>query len=219
MSARDRIVLAPGVALDGGCVVDRVRALRLPANPSALAVLACADGRTVAEVGAALERLGSGDGLREALAFCAELNRHLLVNVRSRRPRTLLLPVRTTVARAVLPAAAALTLLSLPAAVAVHAWTIAPVVGAGLVLHEFAHAAALGGIPHAGVRRGLRATVVHPRLAPLRALVAGAAGPLAPALVAPALARVAAPAALLLAVHALALTVLSPDGRAACGLR
>jgi hypothetical protein len=208
MTPRDRIVRAPGVAVEGNEIVDAVRGLRLRANETARELLARADGRsTIAELDAA-----------DVLDFCAQLNRHLLVNVRARRLGTLTLPVRTTVVRAVLPPALALTLLALPLALAAHAWAVAPALGAGVLMHELAHAAALHGLPRAGVRRGLRAAVLHPRLTQARALAVGAAGPLAPSLAALVLVHRAPLAAVPLAAHALALTVASPDGRSACGL-
>jgi hypothetical protein len=99
-------------------------------------------------------------------------------------------------------------------------------VGAGLVLHEAGHAAALRGIPAALVLDGVRTYVVHRSLPSGRRRLVALAGPCLP---------VAAGAALLaagsaggtselaiagcpLAAHALTLTVLAGDGRAACGL-
>lgn len=201
--------LAPGVAIEDGHVVDRVRGLRLPANGTAGAVLRAT---SFDDAAARLRDLGADDPEHDVLAFRDALERHLLVN-----GGVLAGPVRTTVLRAVLPVAAALALLALPAALLVHAWPIAPAVGAGVLVHELAHAFALRGVAHAGVRRGLRAAVIHPRLSPRRALLVGAAGPLAPALAGLALVHVPT-AALPLAAHALALTVVSPDGRNACGL-
>jgi hypothetical protein len=219
----DRVFAAPGVWVEGDDVVDSVRALRLPANATALAVIAHADGRTIRELGRMLERNGAQDGARDALEFCSELNRHLLVNVRSRR-LTLLRPpaVRTSsVLRAVVPCAFALTLLTLPLSFAVGAWQIALAVGVGVLLHELGHAAALVRVPRGAVRRGLRPALVHPALRGMRALAVGVAGPLAPSLAALGaigVSRAAAPSCLPLAAHALALTIVSPDGRNACGL-
>ncbi|MHB8641982.1 MAG: hypothetical protein ACYDA3_03725 [Gaiellaceae bacterium] len=237
IAADDRVFVAPGVTIDGEDVVDTVRALRLPANATARTVLSHADGRTIAEVGGVLDRNGAHDGARDALEFCGELNRRLFVNVRIRRlalvRRRLAAaragivilhapPVRTTgVLRGVVPCALALAALTLPLSLAVGAWQLAPVVGGGVLLHELGHAAALAGIPRAVVRRGLRPALVHPSLSGLRALAVGAAGPLAPALAAlgtVVVSRAAAPACLPLAAHALALTMVSPDGRNACGL-
>jgi len=209
VTARSRVVRAPGVELDGGDVVDRVRGLRLPANATARAVLAAADGRTIAELVPEL-------GAHGAIAFCTQLNRHLLVNVRGLA--ALRLPVRTTPLRAIVPASLALAVVALPAALLLHAWALAPALGGGVLLHELAHTAALGLAPRAGVRRGLRPSLLHARLGPGRALAVGVAGPLAPALAAFAFVHVAAVAAVVLASHALALTVASPDGRNACGL-
>jgi hypothetical protein len=237
IALEDRVFVAPGIAVEGDDVVDSVRALRLPANATARAVLSHADGRTIAEVGGLLDRSGADDGPRDALEFYRELNRRLFVNVRI--PRLALVrrrlaaarvgivvlhapTVRTSsVLRAVVPCALLLGLLTLPLSLAVGAWQIAPVVGGGVLLHELGHAVALVGVPRAAVRRGLRPALIHPSLTGLRALVVGVAGPLAPALAAlgaVGVYRAAAPACLPLAAHALALTIVSPDGRNACGL-
>lgn len=98
--------------------------------------------------------------------------------------------------------------------------------GAGMGLHEAAHAASLCGVPTALVMRGRRTYVLHPALGPLRRSLVAVAGPLAAvgtglalvlggvALTAPVLVLVGSP----LVAHALALTVVGGDGRVACGL-
>jgi hypothetical protein len=96
----------------------------------------------------------------------------------------------------------------------------------GLVVHEAVHAAALRGIPAALITKGVRTYVLHARVAPRRASLVGLAGPAVPALVgvvgaaaativgSSSLAVLACP----LGAHALSLTVVGRDGRAACGL-
>jgi hypothetical protein len=236
----DCIVLAPGVTVDAGALVDDVRGARVPANAAAALVLAHAQGGgTVAELGDVLARAGALDGLGDARAFCVDLNRGLFLNVRV--PRLAMLRRRLAAARvglvlrapsrrvdgrslvrvagALAPGGVVLTLLTLPLALLAGSWTIALAVGAGVVLHELAHAAALRGLPRALVLNGLRPSILHPRLGPRRAVVVASAGPLAPALGALVLAVVArSPACAPLAAHALGLTVLAPDGRHACGL-
>ena len=236
IALEDRVSLAPGVALDAGAVVDPVRGLRVDASPTALLVLEHADGRTIAEVGAVLTRNGARDGEGDALDFCAELNRRLLVNVWIRPPSMLRRRVAAA-ARGILLRAPARRVRSLPLGLAVSggalaavvapvalllgAWPLALGVCAGVVLHEAAHAAALRGVPRALVLHGVRPTLLHPRVGTSRALLVAAAGPLAPALAALlvlALWDAAATASAPLAAHALGLTVLTPDGRNACGL-
>lgn len=98
--------------------------------------------------------------------------------------------------------------------------------GAGLALHEAAHAALLRGVPSALVTRGRRTYVLHAAVTPGRRSLVALGGPLAVALVGIGVvaAGAAAAAPLLVfggcpfAVHALALTVASGDGRSACGL-
>jgi len=235
----DRLELAPGVVLDGGTVVDRVCGARIPANETAALVLAHANGATVAELGELLARAGAHDGVRDARAFCAHLNRLLLVNVhvgrgallRRRlagarfgmflRPPLRRIDARSTlrVLCALVPVGAVFALLSLPLAILAGVWTIPLPVGGGIVLHELGHAVALYGVPRALVLDGLRPSVVHPQLGAVRTIAVAAAGPLAPSLAALGLAAVIPSAACApLAAHALALTVLAPDGRNACGL-
>jgi hypothetical protein len=236
IALEDRVSLAPGVSVEGDAVVDPARSLRVPASASAVVVLTYADGRTISEIGAALTRTGAADGERDALDFCAELNRRLLVNVWI-RPASL---VRRRLAGAVrgiilhgparrmrsLPLGLAASTFALgafvmPLALLLHAWPLAVGVCAGVALHEAAHAAALHGVPHALVLHGIRPTLVHPRLGATRALVVAVAGPLVPALgalVAVSVWNPAAAACAPLVAHALGLTVLAPDGRNACGL-
>jgi hypothetical protein len=236
IALEDRVSLAPGVLVEADAVVDSVRALRVPASPSAVLVLNHADGRTIAEVGEVLARNGAKDGNRDALDFCTELNRRLLVNVRiqpssglRRRAaaalRGLILhgPARRVRSLPLGLAASTCTLAValVPPALLLRAWPLAAGVCAGVVLHEAAHAVALHGLPHALVLHGIRPTLVHPRLGDARALVVATAGPLVPALGAFAVVSVwnaAATACAPLAAHALGLTVLAPDGRNACGL-
>jgi hypothetical protein len=239
----DHVELAPGVELREGVLVDAVRALELPMNPTAQIVLARANGASIESIGKALAAAGAGDGLRDALAFCGELNERFLLNVRvglearlRRRARAfcygivLRMPARrvaaespVAVARAVAPVGAILTALLLPLVLVGGAPALAASIGAGtgIVLHEFAHALALGGVRSAVVLHGLRPTVLHARLGVARTLVVAAAGPLLPSLTALAAAMLWRPSVLAaapLGVHALGLTVLSPDGRNACGL-
>ena len=98
--------------------------------------------------------------------------------------------------------------------------------GAGIGIHEAAHAASLRHVPAALVTRGPRTFVLHARLTPARRSCVAVAGPLAAvglglALIVTGL-MVAAPTLVLLGAplvaHALALTVLGGDGRVVCGL-
>jgi len=235
----DLVELAPGVVLDDGTVVDVVRGTSVRANESALLVLAHANGATVAELGSLLARAGAPDGAGDARAFCAQLNRALLVNVRVRRGALLrrrlaaarygvfaCAPLRrldarslACVLRGLAPAGVALVLLTLPFAILAGEWTVAVAVGGGVVLHEVAHVVALQGVPRALVLDGLRPSVLHPPLGAVRTTVVAAAGPLAPSLAALGVAAFArSPACAPLAAHALGLTVLAPDGRNACAL-
>jgi hypothetical protein len=236
IAPEDSISLAPGVTLDGDFVVDPARRLRVAASPAAAVFLAHADGRSIAAVGELLTGRGADDGQRDALEFAAELSRRLLINVRIRRgafvrrcaaaarhgvllhapPRR----VRST-SVGLLFVGGAIALLTAPFALLLGAWPLVAGAAAGVVLHEAAHAVALGGIPRALVLNGVRPSLLHPRLAFTRAVLVAAAGPVVPAL-AGLLAVVfwdaSAPACAPLAAHALGLTVLAPDGRNACGL-
>jgi hypothetical protein len=98
--------------------------------------------------------------------------------------------------------------------------------GGGIGIHEAAHAAALRGVPSSLVIRGRRIYVLHAAIGARRRAMVAVAGPLAVALLgvallgggivatSPTLAIVGCP----LAGHALALTVVGGDGRAACGI-
>ena len=98
--------------------------------------------------------------------------------------------------------------------------------GTGLVLHEVAHAIALRGSPAALIVRGVRVSLLHPKLDRRRERMVAAAGPLAlvgAALIALAAVYVFATASaaavpMVFALHALGLTVLAPDGRKLCAL-
>ncbi len=99
-------------------------------------------------------------------------------------------------------------------------------VGAGLLAHEAAHAAALSGIPSALVVRGTRVSVVHAPTGAVRRVLVACAGPAAVSVAGAVLLALAVvldssglvAAGLPAATHALALTVLASDGRTACGL-
>jgi hypothetical protein len=103
---------------------------------------------------------------------------------------------------------------------------LAAAVGIGLVAHEAAHAALLGGVPACVATGGTRVFVMHRRLPARRRRVVAAAGPLGGGLAAWLLIGLAAAsglaeaavAALALSAQPLGLTVAGRDGRAACGL-
>jgi hypothetical protein len=236
----DAIQLAPGVELRDGALTDEVSGISIPLNRSAQIVLGAP---TIAAAGEALGEQGAPDGVRDALDFCIDLNARFMLNVRialrervRRRLAALLYgivlhaPVHRTdaprtrdVVRELTVPAALLTLALAPAAVlaGVVALSGAFVTGLGIVLHEVGHALALRGTPRALVMDGLRPMFLHRRLVGLRALAVAVAGPLAPSLVALAIAvlwRAGAPAAAPLAAHAFGLTTLAEDGRNACGL-
>jgi hypothetical protein len=236
IAPEDRISLAPGVTLDGDVVVDPVRGLRVAASPAAAIVLAHADGRSIADVGELLTRHGAEDGQRDALEFSRELSRRLLVNVRirpaasirrraaaARRGILVNAPPRRvrSLSAGLAVVAAVLTGVTAPLGLLIGAWPLVAGVALGVVLHECAHAVALHGIPRALVLTGVRPSLLHAPLGAVRAVAVAAAGPLLPALaglVAVVLWDASAPACAPLAVHALGLTVLAPDGRNACGL-
>jgi hypothetical protein len=240
IDGRDTIELVPGVALRGGSLIDPVRGAAIPLNRSAELVLTAP---TIAAAGRALDRSGASNGTVDALAFCARLNALALLNVqirlRERARRRLVAfrygivlhaPVRrvhvpgpVAVARVVAAPAALLTLALLPATVIAGsaAVAVAFITGAGVVLHEVGHALALRGTSYALVLDGLRPALLHRRLHGWRAVAVASAGPLAPALVALAVAltfRQAAPVLAPLAAHSLGLSILTQDGRNACGL-
>lgn len=253
----DRVRLPDGLLLREDGLADPVRDAVFPVNGSARVILANADGRTVAEIAS---RLGAPPevALRDTLAFCAQQNVQLLLNVEPRRGalarwlataartaplgllppfsrRRLAFPSATAwralfgvgAAAGVLAAAAAFALLAAAGIVAPVAVLLLGIcVGAGLVLHEGAHVAALTGVPCCLVLAGLRVAVLHRSLPPGRRRVVAVAGPAAAAL-AGGLAlgaawllslEEAALGAAPLAAQALGLTVLAGDGRAACGL-
>jgi hypothetical protein len=134
----------------------------------------------------------------------------------------------TTVARGAACAAAAVGVATAAPFVAVGAPAIGLAAGTaaagGLVLHEAAHAVALRGTAAALIVRGVRVALLHRRLSPAREAVVAAAGPLAvvaASFVVLAAAHAgsapgAAPVPLVLALHALGLTALAPDGRKIC---
>lgn len=98
--------------------------------------------------------------------------------------------------------------------------------GAGVGLHEGAHAAMLRGVPSALVTSGRRTYVLHAALEPARRSLVALAGPLGVTALgvccvaagALAGAQWLALAGCPLAAHALSLTVVGRDGRVACGL-
>ncbi len=149
----------------------------------------------------------------------------------------------TTIVRAVVTGAIAV--LSRSTAIAgvvagglVHLWLLAgdPAVlaplalgastGAGLILHEAGHAAALVRVRAAIALAGRRTMVLHKPLVGARATLVALAGPAVPACLAACVATAAlgtgdatvALAACPLGGHAVAATLLCSDGRTACGL-
>lgn len=98
--------------------------------------------------------------------------------------------------------------------------------GVALVVHEVGHAAALGAMPAAIVTAGPRTFVLHGALEGVRRSVVAVAGPSLPALAGVGLATAAlwtrtdelSVASCPLAAHVLGVTLLTSDGRAACGL-
>ena len=98
--------------------------------------------------------------------------------------------------------------------------------GLGVGLHEAGHVASLRGIPSALVTRGRRTYVLHAAVGPARRSLVAFAGPALSATTGLALVVVGASGAepaivclgLPFAAHALSLTVIAGDGRAACGL-
>jgi hypothetical protein len=227
----DRIELAPGVWVRAGAVHDSVRGTDVPLNASAQ--LAFRSGTTVAELAASLAGLGAREAERDATAFAAQLNRLLLANVRASRRGPLLRrgrPTRRiaidkpwTFVAALIPSAAVVVAVLLPLAALGGVWTVpaAFAAGAGIVIHEAAHAVALRGVPRALVLEGLKPSIIHPPVGAWRTFAAAAAGPLAPTVLGLSVAltwRGAAAAVVPLAAHVVGFTVIAPDGRAACGL-
>jgi hypothetical protein len=98
--------------------------------------------------------------------------------------------------------------------------------GLGIGLHEAGHVASLRGVPSALVTRGCRTYVLHAPVGSVRRSLVALAGPglavvtgLALVLLGAAGSEPAvATSGLPLAAHALSLTVMGGDGRAACGL-
>lgn len=269
LDVRDRIVLAPGVSLEGNALVDAARALRVPVNASARLVIE-PHGQTLAAAAQALGRayrLPPARARDDVLAFAWQLNAVLLANVErhasplrrafawlslavrllpsgslppvaARRAAVLTpTPLRAmatsicglapsalivgfAVFLAVLQAASVAGLLPI-----VEAGAIASGVGIGIVLHEAGHAACLGRVPAALAIRPARVSLLHPPLPTLRRQVVATVGPALPAAVGLALLATGALAALPpvalaglpLAGHAVGLTVLTRDGRNACG--
>lgn len=125
-------------------------------------------------------------------------------------------------------AATAIALLVLPvsADAVAHCALLGAAVAAGVVVHELGHLALLRGVPACVVVRGVRVAVVHGPVTRRRERVAAGAGPAAALASAAGLAVVAALASSaaaatvvgVLVLQALGLTVLSVDGRRACGL-
>jgi hypothetical protein len=204
-----------------------VRAFSAELNTRLLANLEPADGR-----------------VRRAVARLDELLPLLLVRswpaaVRRRSPidgRGGAAAVRS-VARALVPTAAAVGLLVSFLSAFALAGVGAPqlnvplalggAAAVGLVVHEAAHAAALGATPGCLATAGLRAWILHAPLRPPRRAVVAAFGPAA-GIAAGGAAVVAAMTlesaeialgALVLAGQGLGLTVVGRDGRTACGLR
>jgi len=241
-----RVSLADGIVVAGGSLVDPVRARPIPLNATGAIVAANADGRTLAEVAAGLAAATGAPqelALSDATAFCMELNRRLLLNVRRSRRHALFLalhglrpaalPRRGGLAALAGPAALAGTigaLAALPLAVLAGEPLLAALVGmalaAGLAVHEAGHAVALRGVPSCLAVAGLRVAIMHRPLPPGRRSAVAAAGPAAASLVGVLLllaawlfgAEAVAVASGPLVAQALGLTVLGGDGRIACGL-
>jgi hypothetical protein len=192
----------------------------------------------------------------DVASFVARLNRLLLLNVCTRRRfrrwfalAIRLLPLRALpeararrialtqrrmlqVASALAPravllaVAVALPLAAIGLLTPVAAAIVGGAAGTGVVVHEAAHVAALGGRPAALVLCGCSVFVLHPTVGGPRGAFVALAGPSAPAalgllLVSAAVAIAAPTAALagaLLALHALCVTAAARDGRTACGL-
>ena len=98
--------------------------------------------------------------------------------------------------------------------------------GVGVGLHEAGHVATLRGVPSALVTRGPRTYVLHAPVGPARRSLVAVAGPALAAVTGLALVVLGAAGSepvivclgLPFAAHALSLTVIGGDGRAACGL-
>ena len=168
--------------------------------------------------------------LAPAGALPAALSRRRALDTRT-VSRSIVSSLSATSSRVVLVAVVATAVAAQFAALAGASALTAPLAlglatGAGLGLHEAAHVAVLRGVPSALVLRGRRTYVLHARVSSSRRSVVALAGPLAVAvlglgfsvagaiLLAPVLTIAGCP----FAAHALALTVVSGDGRIACGL-
>jgi len=141
--------------------------------------------------------------------------------------------LRASISR-VIAIAAASTLALLPLAAIVGgsgrfgslALALGIATGTGVGLHEAGHVASLRGVPSALVLRGRRTFVLHAPLGPVRRSLVAVAGPAVAAAAGIALVAIGAAGSqpsivilgLPLAAHALSLTVIAGDGRAACGI-
>jgi len=141
--------------------------------------------------------------------------------------------LRASISR-VIAIAAASTLALLPLAAIAggsgRSWCAAVALGVatgmGVGLHEAGHAASLRGVPSVLVLRGRRTFVLHAHLDPVRRSLVAVAGPAVAAALGFGLVGLGAAGAepsvvilgLPLAAHALSLTVIGGDGRAACGI-
>jgi hypothetical protein len=267
--ADDVVSLAPGVELRSECLYDPIRGATIPVNPSGRIVLAApttpgAAARAVARR-FAVDEAGA---LADVLAFLAELNARLLLNVRPRRGTLALLArwlagvpallplgrfprapaarrhvetsralaalatgttalARTAVVYAACASGAALlALAALGTARPSFALAAGAGAGIGLLVHELAHLSLLRNVPACVASRGLRVSVLHRRLPAARERAVAAAGPIAGSGAAAATAAAAlalvlpelVPAALVLGLQTVGLTVLTRDGRKLCGL-
>ena len=211
----------------------------LAADPAPIAAIADAIAR---EHGVAAE-----DVRRDLIRFYATQNARLLVDVRPRGrllPRALALATRGLVPvwprrryplrAAAWPLVRVALVAALPVALVTfafarqpaHALASAAAVAAGLLAHEGGHAALLRGHAACLAVAGIRVAIVHRPLPQRRRALIAMAGPGAAAALGAlvllaawiVVAAEVAVAGLLLAAHALALTVAAADGRAACGL-
>jgi Coenzyme PQQ synthesis protein D (PqqD) len=245
IAAGDRVSLAPGVHLAAGAIVDPVRGAAIPLNDTGRRIVdAVAGGATAGEAAEALAASYAVDRRRvelDVLAYCAELNARLLVNVRVRGGRVgaalrtlrALLVLGTidvrTRRRAVDTRSGARAAVTAAAAVAPVAASLGILVATALLVP-----AAAAGVPAAAAAAGLAATfgvfaheAAHaaplrgvPACVATRALVAAVLhAPAAPARTrVSALAGPAVPAAAGLAVAAAAATPEAAAAAAALGV-
>lgn len=104
--------------------------------------------------------------------------------------------------------------------------TLGVATGMGVGLHEAGHVASLRGVPSALVVRGRRTFVLHAPLGPVRRTLVAVAGPAVAVVAGLALVGLGGMesepslviSGLPLAAHALSLTMIGGDGRAACGV-